>query len=112
MPLMTEEDVKNTAPDRKAFAAAKKIAKLDNWKTTGRKDNILWGNAVGSSDVYSVWVDTSAKELECSCPSRKRPCKHTLALCLMDATGVEIPEADVPSGHKWDAQERFYNSWE
>ena len=112
MPLMSEEDVKNTAPDRKAFAAAKKVAKPAKWQATGRKGTVLWGTAIGSSGTYSTWVDTASKELECSCPSRKRPCKHALALCLMDATGVEIPEADAPSGHKWEAQERFYNSWE
>lgn len=110
MPIRSEDDVKNTAPDRKAFAAAKKIAKPNKWETTGRQDKILWGKAIGSSDVYSVYVEGSS--FECSCPSRKRPCKHALALALMDATEVEIPEAAVPSGHKWEAQERYYSSWE
>jgi len=110
MPLRSDEDVKNIAPDRKAYAAAKKVAKPAKWTRTGRHGAILWGTAIGSSDSYSVYVEGT--DFECSCPSRKRPCKHALALALMDATDVEIPDAEPPSGHKWEAQERFYNSWE
>ncbi len=112
MPLMTIDDIKEKAPDRRAFAAAKKVAVLASWSSIGRDNNCLWGVAVGSSgDSYSVYVEGN-NTLECSCPSRKRPCKHSLALLILDANGDEIPDSPLPANHKWLAQDRYYSSWE
>jgi len=113
MALISIDDIKEKAPDRKAFATAKKIAVPSSWSTLGRHGAILWGNAIGSSgDGYAVYVDTAANSLQCSCPSRKRPCKHALAILIMDAEGTAIPDAEPPSGHKWDAEERYQSTWE
>lgn len=114
MAKWTLDDLKEKAPDRKAFAAAKKLASPPAWKDLGKEGHILWGNAIGSSgDTYAVHVDTNREELNCSCPSRKRPCKHTLAILIMDAEETfEIPEADVPGGHRYEAEIRYQSSWE
>ena len=48
MPLMSLDDVKNKAPDRTAFTAAKKIANPTNWDKLGQEGKILWGIATGS----------------------------------------------------------------
>lgn len=113
MPLTSETDVRREAPDAKAFTAAKTVAKRAKWQRLGRDGQVLWGTAIGSSDHYSVYVDVAHHELECSCPSRKRPCKHALGLMLLEANeSASIPDAAVPSGHKYAAQERYYDSWE
>lgn len=112
MPLMTLDDIKEKAPDRKAYAAAKKVATDSKWARFGRQDKILWGVAKGSSGEYSVFVDTERDALECSCPSRKRPCKHALALLILDANEHDIPDAAPPDGHRWEAEDRYYSSWE
>ncbi|MEL6178676.1 MAG: SWIM zinc finger family protein, partial [Myxococcota bacterium] len=96
-------------------ATAKKLAIPAKWDQVGRVGpNIVWGVALGSrGDRYAVYIDISRDALECSCPSRKRPCKHALGLLIMEANGNHtIPEADLPDGHRWEAEDRYYSSWE
>lgn len=113
MPLMSIDDIKSKAPDRTAFTAAKKLASPTHWGTLGQEGQILWGVAVGSKgDEYAVYIDMSRDALECSCPSRKRPCKHTLGLLILEASGHAIPTAPAPSDHKWKAEDRYSRSWE
>lgn len=107
---MTEDDVKNLAPDRAAFAEAKKLATPGKWREAARWGEVLWGVAIGSQGDYAVYLEPSSKNLSCSCPSRKRPCKHALAL-LLRGTGA-LPEAEPPAGHVYDAQERYRSTWE
>ena len=112
MPLMTTDEIKEKAPDRRALAAARKLAKDGKWQSLGRQGEILWAVIQGCrGDEYSVHIDGSRSALECSCPSRKRPCKHALALLIYD-TKNDIPDAEVPNNHKWEAEDRYYRDWE
>src|SRR5690606_11747560 len=56
-----------------------------------RSERALWGTCAGSTD-YDVAVDLDGRVGRCSCPSRKIPCKHTLALLMLGAEG-RVPEA-------------------
>lgn len=113
MALMSLDDIKNKAPDRTSFTAAKKLGTAASWSKLGQKDKIVWGIAVGSKgDEYYVYADVGKDEMECSCPSRKRPCKHALGLLILDASGHQIPEAEMPSDHQWSAKDRYSRSWE
>ena len=108
MALKTIEDIKNMAGNAKRLATAKKTAAASKWKQLGRDGEMLWGQAAGSrGNVYSTYVTSNRQE--CSCPSRQRPCKHALALLLMDVDDHDFPEAEAPSGHVDDANS-FYNS--
>jgi hypothetical protein len=112
MPLLTAKDAEGIAPDRNAVTASKKTAKPNKWSEFAQHEGILWGIAIGSSDEYATWVDVRNSSFECSCPSRKRPCKHAVGLLIMHANGVPFETKEAPSGHQWDAQETYYNSWE
>jgi hypothetical protein len=114
MAVIELDTLKEQAPDRKSFGNAKKLAKVDKWDDMGRKDDVLWGLTTGSSgDTYYVYVKGgSAPRFECSCPSRKRPCKHALGLAILEANEEDsVPQADVPSGHEYMAEDRYYSSW-
>jgi hypothetical protein len=113
MPLLSLDDVKNMAPDRTAFTAAKKIATASNWDTLGQQDKLLWGVAIGSKgDSYYTYANTATSDWQCSCPSRKRPCKHVLGLLILDASGHQIPAAPMSSDHSYNAKDRYSSSWE
>src|SRR5688572_20194924 len=115
MPIFSLDEVKNMAPDRTAFTAAKKIATANNWDQLGQQDKVIWGVAIGSKgDSYYAFANMTngGKELECSCPSRKRPCKHVLALLILDASGHQMPSAPMPSDHEYNAKDRYASSWE
>ena len=86
----TQETVITRAPDSKSMKAAETLAKPDKWLTLGKTDALVWGLFQGSSlRPYETQVDTGRKRFECSCPSRKQPCKHALALGLMYANDAD-----------------------
>lgn len=52
--------------------------------TLGFNENAVWGECKGSgSKPYQVEADLSGPVFKCTCPSRKFPCKHSLALLLL-----------------------------
>jgi SWIM zinc finger len=93
------------APDASSQRAAQSLASGRAWAAsgaspgTGASDGIgagpaaLWGECRGSSPApYLTVIDLSGPAYRCSCPSRKFPCKHALALLLLWADGT-VPEA-------------------
>ena len=95
---LTKESVLLLAPDDKSIKAAEGLAAPDSWLTLGRTENVLWGLCKGSGpQPYQTQVDLKSSQLECNCPSRKRPCKHALALALLYAENAHaISEEAVP----------------
>jgi len=92
---LTLEQVLEMAPDSASAAAGKTLAAAKNWAELGRSSAGLWGKCQGSS-VYQVRVDLVDLGYNCSCPSRKFPCKHVLALLILSVqspTAVALVEA-------------------
>src|SRR3954469_21788667 len=76
--------VEKVAPDAASLAAARRLAAPGPWSDTGSTDTLVWGKCQGSGkDPYQVSVDLTGPAYRCSCPSRKFPCKHALALLLL-----------------------------
>jgi hypothetical protein len=103
----SEERVINAAPDASSLAAARKLARPGPWSDTGSNDVLVWGKCQGSGKTpYQVSVDTAAPAYRCSCPSRKFPCKHALALLLLWSRG-EAADAGAETAdfaQEWAAQ--------
>ncbi|MDR2253533.1 MAG: SWIM zinc finger domain-containing protein [Bifidobacteriaceae bacterium] len=79
--------VEALAPDQAALKAARGLTKLTLWPVLGSQALILWGECQGSgANPYQVGVDARDMGYRCTCPSRKAPCKHVLALMLIAAT--------------------------
>jgi hypothetical protein len=94
MERWTLEDVQAKAPDASSLAAARKLAQPGPWSSTGASDVLVWGQCQGSGRTpYQVSVDLTAPAYRCSCPSRKFPCKHALALLLLWSSGA-LAEGD------------------
>ncbi|HMY20912.1 MAG TPA: SWIM zinc finger family protein [Polyangium sp.] len=101
MQTITTNEVQALAPDARAFADAKKIAKISAWRRLGRDGDAIWGVALGSKgDAYAVYA-RATNDVRCSCPSRKKPCKHALALLLVAAGGHAFVEEALPEGHRY-----------
>jgi hypothetical protein len=74
------------APDPASASAGQTLANAKKWTVLGRSERAIWGLCPGSGKApYQVRVDLSEPAFKCSCPSRKFPCKHGLALLLMFA---------------------------
>ena len=77
------------APDQASLGAAAKLTKRSNWPRleTNEQLGLIWGECQGSgSNPYRVAFDTGDHGYKCTCPSRKFPCKHILALAWIGAT--------------------------
>ena len=80
------DEILQLAPDGSSAKAARDLMLPSKWPTLGVADAALWGECQGSgSKPYQVQVDPAGPAFHCTCPSRKFPCKHGLALLLLRA---------------------------
>jgi len=92
--------IEELAPDQSSLAAARKLLAAKKWPTTARNgdESLIWGDCQGSgSTPYRVVYAPPDRGYKCSCPSRKFPCKHVLALMWLrvdDAAPFDV--AEVP----------------
>ena len=86
------------APDAPSQRAAQALASDRAWSLTGAAEpGALWGECRGSAATpYRTVVDLSGPAYRCSCPSRKFPCKHVLALLLLWTGGSVAAPAEPP----------------
>ena len=95
---LTHDSVMGLAPDVASQKAAAKLSTLNKWATLGKSPIAVWGECRGSgSKPYQARVDLTEIAFKCSCPSRKFPCKHGLALLFVYVSDNEgFIEADAP----------------
>ncbi len=97
------DDVLQLAPDAASAKAARGLVVPAKWSCLGCNDEAVWGECKGSgSNPYRVQVDRSGPAFKCSCPSRKFPCKHGLALLLMLAQQADGFDNGAPP--QWVAE--------
>src|SRR5690242_12145214 len=80
------ERIEALAPDQASLAAARKLLRPSNWPTLAEGEGLVWGECQGSGATpYRVVISEADAGYKCTCPSRKFPCKHSLALMWMRA---------------------------
>ena len=94
---LSAESVLALAPDAASAKAANGLLKPGGWPTLGADAAAVWGECQGSgSKPYQTQVDLAGPTFKCSCPSRKFPCKHGLALLLLRAKDASLFTATTP----------------
>ncbi len=97
----TAEQVLELAPDSAAAKAGRDLSTPGKWKNLGKSADglAIWGQCQGSgSSPYQTRADLNGPAFKCSCPSRKFPCKHSLALMMLYvAQGELFGQAEIPS---------------
>jgi len=92
--------IENLAPDQSSLKAAAGLTKAAKWSDTGASADgtLLWGACAGSgANPYRVMADLGDLGSKCTCPSRKFPCKHVLAMLWMHVDGtIAFGTADTP----------------
>src|SRR5215813_11937400 len=110
---LTLERIEALAPDQASLAAARKLLKPSSWPTLAQAEGLVWGECQGSGATpYRVVVNEADAGYKCTCPSRKFPCKHSLALMWMrvDKSSAFI-SAPVPEWVKdWLSRRRGTSS--
>jgi hypothetical protein len=93
------ERVLALAPDAPSQRTAQSLASGRAWAATGAaaEADAVWGECRGSASApYRAAVDLTGPAYRCSCPSRKFPCKHVLALLLLWSAGSVPDDAAGP----------------
>jgi len=106
---LTFERIEAFAPDQASLAAARKLLKSSYWPTLAEGEGLAWGECQGSGATpYRVVISEADAGYKCTCPSRKFPCKHALALMWMRAnTSAAFAAATVPDWVKdWLSRRR------
>ncbi|MBB4845372.1 hypothetical protein HNP55_003922 [Paucibacter oligotrophus] len=89
--LSDEASICALAPDPASVKAARGLVAPAKWPLLGQDSRAVWGECQGSgAKPYQTQVDLSGPAFRCSCPSRKFPCKHGLALLLMRAQDAAL----------------------
>jgi hypothetical protein len=85
---LTLEIARTLAPDDNTLQRAEGLASARKWIFVERNERALWGESRGSgSEPYRAIVDVNGPAYKCTCPVKRFPCKHSLALLLMAADG-------------------------
>ena len=72
------------APDSASQVAGRRLARPGPWSAIGGVGRAAVGGVPGLGKTpYRVTVDTGTRRYQCSCPSRKFPCKHALGLLFL-----------------------------
>lgn len=89
--VYTAEQVLELAPDPQAAKAGRDLASQSKWQKLGQNGDAIWGECRGSGqNPYQTRADLSAPAFKCTCPSRKFPCKHSLALAILHGTSSNL----------------------
>lgn len=92
--------VEQLAVDQASLKAAAGLVKPAKWSGVGTSADgaLIWGECAGSgANPYRVMADLRDLGNKCTCPSRKFPCKHGLALLWLRAEAIlPFPAADTP----------------
>ena len=95
--VLTIERVNSFAPDAPSLKAGQGLASARKWQGLGRSDRAVWGECQGSgSSPYQTEIDLTEPAFKCTCPSRKFPCKHSLALMILLVNGPADFESGTP----------------
>jgi SWIM zinc finger len=108
---LTRERIESLAPDQASLAAALKLVKRATWPVLAANDeaSVLWGECQGSGATpYRVVVSPEDTGYKCTCPSRKFPCKHVLAVLWLRVDRPERFENTSPPQwvEEWRARRR------
>ncbi|MDR2638022.1 MAG: SWIM zinc finger family protein, partial [Zoogloeaceae bacterium] len=91
------KSIEALAPDQASLGAAAKLAKAAKWVRLEQDGELYWGECQGSgANPYRVIADASDHGYKCTCPSRKFPCKHTLALMWLAADNAALFQSAAP----------------
>src|SRR5262249_38588327 len=100
---LTQAQIAAIAPDTQTIARAQAVASPVKWPAGGRDERALWGQCRGA-ELYDVAVDLRDFATRCTCPSRRRPWKHALALLMLALGGMVAPGAAPAWVDEWLAE--------
>lgn len=101
----TVRRVDDAAPDDQVRKAGRRLALPTPWSDVGVTGSLLFGRCQGSGRTpYQVSIDVAEPRYKCTCPSRKFPCKHGVALLYLWAEGRVDERGVADFAAEWAAR--------
>lgn len=110
---LTVAIIEELAPDQASLTAASKLLKPAKWPLRETDGDYIWAECQGSgANPYRTIFDLRDHGYKCTCPSRKFPCKHALAMGLMFAEAPgDFAQGQIPEwGSDWIGRRRKTNT--
>ncbi len=82
---LTPQKITSYAPDPGTAQRATGIAHAQIWFSLEGNGRAIWGTYGYELDPFKVSVDFEGPAFRCTCPVRRKPCKHGIALLLVFA---------------------------
>ncbi len=96
------EQVEALAPTPATLSVARPLTTVAKWGGLGADDRAVWGSCRGSgAEPYDTMVDHVGVASRCTCPSRRHPCKHVLALLMLWVRGDVADTVAPPQVASW-----------
>ncbi len=80
---LTPEKIFSYAPDAGTAQRAKSVAHAQIWHTLEGNGRVIWGTYGYEADPFFVQVDFEGPAFKCTCPVRRKPCKHGIGLLFL-----------------------------
>lgn len=82
--VWTAERIRSLAPDEAAWHRARQLGHPPLWRQQAGHERAVWGECKGAGgSFYQTVIDFNGPAFRCSCPVKRPPCKHALALLLL-----------------------------
>ena len=82
--IWTPDRIRSIAPDENTWERARRLAHPPVWRGQSGNEAMVWGECKGSGGIfYQTAIDWNGPAYRCSCPVKRMPCKHILALMLL-----------------------------
>ncbi len=94
----TIRQVLGLAPDHYTAKSSRALASPEKWTALGQQGRFAWGEIpLMNKAPQRICIDLDGPAFDCSCLTRKTPCRHALALALLRIQQPEaFPQTDMP----------------
>lgn len=79
---LTEAAISKLAPDAGTVQRAQEVAHFRRWHLLAGNGRVIWGEYGNPSDPFLVAADIENLAVYCTCPVRRKPCKHGIGILL------------------------------
>ncbi|MFQ5447754.1 MAG: hypothetical protein ACE5FF_12545 [Saprospiraceae bacterium] len=81
--ILTEEKILSLAPDAGTARRAREVAHFRRWHLLEGDGRAVWGEYGNPASPFYVKADLLRLATACTCPVRRKPCKHGIGLLLV-----------------------------
>jgi hypothetical protein len=96
---LTEEKILSLSPDTGTAQRARQVAHFRRWHVLEGDGRAIWGEYGNPANPFYVKADLLHLAAGCTCPVRRKPCKHGIGLLLVFLKSNGVFQVAEPPAH-------------